>query len=311
MFVKVDGIGLFPEFASALKDSHSNKIKRVYPSLSHKRSNSEFKINLKQTSTFRLHSHPIFSSHLPQNHKGVIRFFPGDSQGHVYHSVLNDATLQTSNWIKTGADPCWALSFFEPDTLVISTPTKVRIHRLFNNALNNKESFSFLAKTNSFGELKQQTNNFFLVNSFNSKNFESHFLSFDLQRQRESLDLRNAQGFSNSFNFVPQLTSIYSANLNKTVSLHDIRTNSPSHFFMAHSDEVTSLDVCYEQHLLATSGADSSIRLWDLHNVKILDELKVHWRKHNDSIHQIKFDPSSKLLSSCGADGALKIFHIN
>ena len=115
--------------------------------------------------------------------------------------------------------------------------------------------------------------------------------------------------FSNTFVVLPENEMIFSANEDKTVSIYDVREKNEIRHFNAHSDAVTGIDVNLNKNLFVTAGADSSVRLWDLRNLRIYNEIHVHRRKLDDSIFDVKFDPSGKVIGSAGADGSFKIFH--
>ena len=305
----LDSTGSLPTSTTQPREPSSRQSKCPDPWPSGKAVPKGARVGLKQAAALRLHSAPIFSSFACQQSDGSVRCFSGDSKGWVFCSVLAEEGLRGSRCFSTGPEPCWALSLLQRNTLVASTPLKVKVHRLTDQNCG-KEVLAFANKNGHFGQLRRQTDASVLVHTFARQGPDSHFASFDLQRQREAFRLPSPQGFSNSFVFVPQLGSLYSANQNRTVSVHDLRMASLADFFFAHSDPVTCLDVSYDQQLMVTAGSDSSVRLWDLRNLKILDEVKAHRRKDDDSIFEIRFDPSSKLVASCGADGALKIFHL-
>lgn len=305
----LDFTGSQPTSTTVFREPQSCHSKRTDRDMVPNDSLKASRVRLKHASTFRLHTAPIFSSFAHQQSDGTIRLFSGDSKGWVHCSVLGEEGLRSTTAFSTGCEPCWAISLLQKDTLVVSTPDRVIVQRLSDNKLN-KERLDFVNKNENFGQLKRQTDASFLINSFTPKGLTCHFASFDVQRQKEAFRVSSSQGFSNSFVFVPQLCNLYSANHNKTVSIHDLRMPSTADCFFAHSDSVTCIDVSFDQQLVVTAGSDLSVRLWDLRNFKILTDLKAHLPKDDDSIFEIKFDPSSKLIASCGADGALKIFHL-
>ena len=101
---------------------------------------------------------------------------------------------------------------------------------------------------------------------------------------------------------------LISANEDRSVSLYDIREKEQMRSFVAHSNAVVSFDVNVDRHMLATTGCDSSIRMWDLRTLRCISELSVHRMKYDDSIFDVKFDPTADFLCTAGADSSVKIF---
>lgn len=267
------------------------------------------KMSLRKTANYRFHSAPIFSSSIFQKPNELIKLFSGDSKGNVNCFNFIDDKLKLIKTIKTGSEPCWALAAMDHSTLITSTPNKVKAFNVNCTASKQKEEFMFCNNKSFFGHLKKFNDTSFLVNSYSNGTLKNEFILFDLIKQKEANRMVSTRVFSNSFAYVPQNNLVYSANEDKTVSLYDVRERRQTDFFCAHSDSVMSIDICFDKNLFVTAGADSSIRIWDLRNLRILDELKGHRKKNDDSIFEVRFDPMMKVIGSCGAEGALKIFH--
>ena len=77
---------------------------------------------------------------------------------------------------------------------------------------------------------------------------------------------------------------------------------------IAHLDCVTSLAIDPQQTCLLSGSHDRSIRLWNLDNKNCLQELTVHQKKDDESIHDIAFHSSKSYMASVGADSFAKIF---
>ena len=80
------------------------------------------------------------------------------------------------------------------------------------------------------------------------------------------------------------------------------------HSMVAHLDSVTSLAIDPQQSCLLSGSHDRSIRLWDIENKNCLQELTVHQKKDDESIHDIAFHSSKPYMASVGADSIAKIY---
>ena len=77
---------------------------------------------------------------------------------------------------------------------------------------------------------------------------------------------------------------------------------------MAHEDEVSCLDVSLKYGLIGSGGDDGSVRLWDLRSLRCGGESSLHCQKFNNSIFDVKFHHSLKVLATAGADHTSKVF---
>jgi WD40 repeat protein len=279
------------------------------PSSSNLETTARVNVKLSMNSVHREHTSPIFSSCTSRYSNDILKVFSGDSHGNIScFNFVNDKLAKTKS-IKTGSEPCWSLSVIEPNLLITSSPNKIKVFDLNNVSERSSEQFLYSNNRTFFGQLKAINDNSFIVNTFFGETLKNEFLIYDLYQQNEIARIPSKRSFSNCFAYVPQNHTIYSANEDKTVSLYDLRGREQTQEFFAHSDAVTTIDICYEKNLFVTGGADGSIRLWDLRNLRIFDEINLHRKKNDDSIFEVKFDPSSKMIASAGADCALKIFH--
>lgn len=101
---------------------------------------------------------------------------------------------------------------------------------------------------------------------------------------------------------------IVSANEDQTVSFYDIREKLQISQFVAHSSSVLTLDFRAKDNLLLTSGADCSVWLWDLRFCKCLSDVTILRKKYDDSILDVKFDPTGEFIFAACSDGSVKIF---
>lgn len=88
------------------------------------------------------------------------------------------------------------------------------------------------------------------------------------------------------------------------------RQNNPTllskHIIAAHSDLIHDLAFSPDGKILATTGYDRLIKLWDVETGKELRTLK----DHSDSVYGIAFSPDGKLLASAAADRAVKVWDV-
>lgn len=265
-------------------------------------------VKLKIDKVIRVHTSPIFSSCASTSTQGLRRVFSGDCKGNVNcFSMINESLVKTKTF-KTGSEPVWSLAFMEPDILLTSSPNKLKLFSLKTSS-EKQEDFLYTNYQMFFGQIKAINANSFIVNTYSSATLKNEFLLFDVFKQKEIAKISSNRMFSNAFAFCPQKDLLLSANEDKTVSIYDIREKCQTNHFYAHSDSVLGVDICLEKNLFVTAGADSSVRLWDLRSLRIYDEIRVHRKKYDDSIFDVKFDPAARMIASSGADGALKIFH--
>ena len=266
-------------------------------------------VKIKRGAILRCHSGAIFSS-CSQVAGGVRRLFSGDRFGTVNCFDVVDGQPERIRVFRTGSEPVWALATLDADTLVTSSPNKVKVFSL-SRSPERREELLFETNSSLFGQLKALSPSSFVVNSYQAETLANEFLVYDVVKQRVAGRMASNQLFCNAMAVISERGVLLSANEDKTVSLYDLRdpSQTQSKSFFAHSDAVMALDVCPDKNLLVTGGADSSVRLWDLRAQRIHNEIHAHRRKFGDSVLDVKFDAAGRLIGSAGADGILKIFH--
>lgn len=97
----------------------------------------------------------------------------------------------------------------------------------------------------------------------------------------------------------------------RLVMLWDTRASNsnPSHAIEAHESEVNCLAFNpYNEYLLLTGSADSSLALWDLRDLKT----KLHtFSGHRDQVFQVEWSPFAEtVFSSCSQDRRVHVWNI-
>ena len=82
---------------------------------------------------------------------------------------------------------------------------------------------------------------------------------------------------------------------------------SPVRTLPAHADMILDIAFSPKGDILATTGYDRLIKLWDVDSGKLLRTLK----DHSDAVYSLAFDPTGKLLASGGADRAVKVWNVD
>ena len=288
--------------------------KQSFPSKYHQKSQLEFSqrisgVDVIPLEVFREHTSPIISLCRPTEEveSRSSLFFTGDSSGYVTCFSIKGNRLNVDKRFKTGTEPVWSLAFSGPNHLLTSCPNKIKLFNTLKSTYK-QEAFVCSSHTRFFGHLDFLSDSNFVVHSFSAKTLKNEFLGFDLFKEKESWSMHSKQGFSNLFRAVPRYSMLLSANEDRSVSIHDLREKDQVRSFVAHSEPVTALDVRVDRHLLVTAGVDSSVRLWDLRTLRCFNEISAHRRKYDDSIFDVRFDPSAQLIASAGADSFVKIF---
>jgi dipeptidyl aminopeptidase/acylaminoacyl peptidase len=80
--------------------------------------------------------------------------------------------------------------------------------------------------------------------------------------------------------------------------------SKPDKTFTAHADIIHAVDFSPDGAILATTGYDRLIKLWDVSSGKELRILK----DHSDAVYGLAFSPDGKLLASAAADRAVKVW---
>ncbi|CAF2744234.1 unnamed protein product [Rotaria sp. Silwood2] len=101
---------------------------------------------------------------------------------------------------------------------------------------------------------------------------------------------------------------IITAHDDKKIRYFDSNSGRMIHSMVAHLDSVTSLAIDPQQSCLLSGSHDRSIRLWNLENRNCLQELTVHQKKDDESIHDVAFHSSKPYMTSVGADSIAKIY---
>jgi len=91
------------------------------------------------------------------------------------------------------------------------------------------------------------------------------------------------------------------------ITLWDARQSSaPLHVLEGHENAVQSLAYAPQQLLLASGGADKTVRLWNLDTLT----LKRAYRGPRDFVTSVRFSRSGKLLAAGALDGRIQIWSV-
>jgi hypothetical protein len=82
--------------------------------------------------------------------------------------------------------------------------------------------------------------------------------------------------------------------------------STPDHTLTAHTDLIHDLAFSPDGRLLATTGYDRLIKLWEVATGKEVRTLK----DHSDAVYGLAFRPDGKLLASAAADRAVKVWDV-
>ena len=93
----------------------------------------------------------------------------------------------------------------------------------------------------------------------------------------------------------------------KRIRIHDAKTLAVLHEFGAHDAAITALAYHPTQPVLATGSADLTIRLWNLDNDSLIEEL----RPGPQEPQSLNFSPTGKRLASIAARGALRVWEFS
>lgn len=254
--------------------------------------------------TFRHHTAEILSSAASDKF-----IFSGDNRG-----LINVLKKSTENWdlyrtFKTGPEPVWSISFNSTNNLLASsTPGKLKLWNV--NQISSKQD-NVLINTNSslLGTCHWHADSDLIVHSYEDKKSHNEFRLFDVIKNVQKEKISQLTIFSNQF-CLSEDSMILSANNDHTVTMHDIKSRCLIDKFVAHSDRVTSIYYEDNKKLVITGSSDGSLRLWDIRNLKCLQEFSVHRKKYDESIFDIKSFRISNLIVSAGADATVRFFQL-
>ncbi len=76
--------------------------------------------------------------------------------------------------------------------------------------------------------------------------------------------------------------------------------------FQAHPEAVFSVAISPDGSLLATTGNDNAIKIWDMQRGNLL----ATWHGHYDNVHHLEFSPNGEILASASRDGSVKLWDV-
>lgn len=104
--------------------------------------------------------------------------------------------------------------------------------------------------------------------------------------------------------------SIVSGRGDGSIEIRHSDRNVPTQF-QAHPEAVFSVAISPDGTLLATTGNDNAIKIWDMQRGNLL----ATWHGHYDDVHHLEFSPNGDILASASRDGTVKLWdavdHVN
>ena len=76
--------------------------------------------------------------------------------------------------------------------------------------------------------------------------------------------------------------------------------------FMAHSDDVISIDISGDGSMLVSSGMDGTVKIWDTYDYSEIASLD----EHPAVVNEVAFNPDGSTVVTAGRDGAIRIFDV-
>lgn len=261
---------------------------------------------LEPISTFRYHRAPILSTAVSE-----YQHISGDSTGKMMLLEQSKDSWQYSRLFNTGNEPIWSLDLCQKNGLIVSTtPNKVKFWA--TDQLSDKKPQCALSSTKTFyTEAQWIDGGQCVIQTCDSAYKNSAFLIYDVQKESESLKIKQELTVANRFKLLRRDHMLVTANDNHTISLYDTRDYKPIKTFVAHSNPITALDISENSHMLITGDLEGSMRLWDLQTFRCIQELSVHRKKYDESILDIKIDPESRIVATAGADSTIRLFSLN
>ena len=257
---------------------------------------------ISESKTLRYHSDAVLSSAITRGH-----IFSGDARGCINVFRRGSESYEHLRTFKSGPEPVWSMSFNSSAQLLASvSPSKLKLWDV--NQISPKTDYCALS-TNSrvlgFCGWASSTN--VIVYSYDNSYAHNEFICLDINKNQEKSKILQPNTFCNRF-VIKSENLLFSANENHTVSLYDLRSAQIVQDFIAHADNVSAIEFDEARGMLMTGSSDSSLRLWDMRQLRCLQEFSLHKPKYNDSIFDIKYSSDLGLIMTGGADATIRFF---
>lgn len=118
----------------------------------------------------------------------------------------------------------------------------------------------------------------------------------------------------------PTLPLVAAAHEDHYIHVYDIRANACVLSLNAHRDSVTCLDIDPSGLTFVSGSHNGTVRFWDLvkmgevestvptYQAKCFQEVQAHEVQANEGVLAVAFHPSSPLVATSGADGAVRMY---
>jgi striatin 1/3/4 len=142
----------------------------------------------------------------------------------------------------------------------------------------------------------------------NKNLFTSNIKTIKSEKNEKSPTRNTSQ--SNTLVSSNSIPIVYGGFEDNTIKTIDIRSDSVTNSFNAHSDAVTSLNLFNDIYLFSTSH-DTKIKMWDIRNLgNPLQESFGSQKKWDEAMWHSILLPNKMVLATAGADSVIKLFKL-
>lgn len=146
------------------------------------------------------------------------------------------------------------------------------------------------------------------VFDFNKNSFTSNIKTFKNEKNEKNINYSQYQ--ANCLVNSSSVPTVYGGFEDFTIKSIDMRSETVTNSFLAHSDAVTSLNLFNDIYLFSTSH-DTKIRMWDIRYLSnCLQETIGSQKKWDEAMWHSILIPNQLILATAGADSVIKLFKL-